>query len=86
MVDLWAGDSGRGPWTRDTRSVLFSVSKGVTTVCLLMAAEEGHLVLHAPVADYWPEFAANGKSAVTVRQILAHQAGLIAPRDAPHRR
>ena len=79
VVDLWAGDSGRGPWTRDTRSVLFSVSKGVTTVCLLMAAEEGHLVLDAPVADYWPEFAANGKSAVTVRQILAHQAGLIAP-------
>jgi len=81
VLDLWAGSSERGSFTRDTRSVLFSVSKGITTICLLMAAEEGHLALDAPVAQYWPEFAANGKSSVTVRQLLAHQAGLIAPEE-----
>ncbi len=79
VVDLWAGTTARGPWTRDTTSVLFSVSKGVLTVLLLMAVERGQLDLDAPVATYWPEFAAAGKHAVTVRQVLAHQAGLIAP-------
>ena len=61
--------------------MLFSVSKGVTTICLLMAAEAGQLELDYPVAHYWPEFAANGKDAITVRQVLAHQAGLIAPTE-----
>ncbi|BCW05690.1 serine hydrolase domain-containing protein [Arthrobacter sp. NtRootA1] len=81
VLDLWAGSSERGPFTRDTRSVLFSVSKGITTICLLMAVEEGHLTLDAPVAQYWPEFAVHGKDTVTVRQLLAHQAGLIAPEE-----
>lgn len=79
VVDIWAGRTGRGLWTPDTRTVVFSVSKGVTTVCLLMAAEEGLLELDAPVAAYWPEFAAQGKGSTTVRQLLAHQAGLVAP-------
>jgi CubicO group peptidase (beta-lactamase class C family) len=79
VVDLWAGASERGPWTRGTRSVMFSVSKGITTVLVLMAAERGDLDLDAPVASYWPEFAAAGKQTVTVRQVLAHQAGLVAP-------
>ena len=76
VVDLWAGDTGSGPWARDTRSIVFSVSKGITTICLLMAAERGLLELDAPVAQYWPEFGAFGKEAVTVRQVLAHRAGL----------
>ena len=81
VVDVWAGESNRGPWTQSTRSVVFSVSKGITTICLLMAAEDGLLSLDAPVTDYWPEFAANGKRNTTVRQLLAHRAGLIAPAE-----
>lgn len=79
VVDLWAGKTDRGPWTPETRSCVFSVSKGVTTICLLMAAERGLVELDAPVTTYWPEFGARGKHATTVRHLLAHQAGLIAP-------
>ena len=82
VVDLWRGSSGRGPFSRDTRSVMFSVSKGITAICLLMASEEGLLELDAPVAQYWPEFGGQGKDRLTVRQLLAHRAGLIAP-DEP---
>ncbi|PKV95508.1 MULTISPECIES: serine hydrolase [Amycolatopsis] len=79
VVDLSAGETDRGRWTPDTRSVVFSVSKGVTTVCVLMAVERGLIELDAAVAKYWPEFADNGKETTTVRQLLAHQAGLVAP-------
>lgn len=79
VVDIWAGTTGQAPWTRDTKSVVFSASKGILTVLLLMAADLGRLELDAPVAAYWPEFAAAGKESITVRQVLAHQAGLIAP-------
>jgi CubicO group peptidase (beta-lactamase class C family) len=81
VVDVWAGESDRGPWARDTRSVVFSVSKGITTICLLMALEDGLLQLDAPVVDYWPEFAANGKAGTTVRHLLAHRAGLLGPAE-----
>ncbi|MBE4741920.1 MULTISPECIES: serine hydrolase domain-containing protein [Streptomyces] len=79
VVDIWAGQTARGAWTPDARTVVFSVSKGVTTVCVLMAAERGLIDLDAPVAKYWPEFAENGKDATTVRHLLAHRAGLVAP-------
>ncbi|XAZ30125.1 serine hydrolase domain-containing protein [Paenarthrobacter ureafaciens] len=80
MVDLFAGDARPNkPWTRGTRSVVFSVSKGITAVCLLMAAERGHLDLDLPVATYWPDFGVHGKNRVTVRQLLAHRAGLVYP-------
>lgn len=79
VVDLWAGTTAEGAWTPDARSVVFSVSKGLTTICLLMAVEAGHLELDAPATDAWPEFAAHGKQRTTLRQILAHQAGLPAP-------
>jgi CubicO group peptidase (beta-lactamase class C family) len=79
VVDIWAGRTARGAWTRGARTGVFSVSKGVTTVCLLMAAERGLVDLDAPVAKYWPEFAENGKEATTVRHLLAHRAGLVAP-------
>ncbi|SRR6266536_1513943 len=82
VVDIWAGSTARGPWTRNTRSVLFSVSKGVTAICLLMACEAGLIDLDAPVAAYWPKFGVNGKTGVTVRHVLAHRAGLPAP-DVP---
>ncbi|MEV6381903.1 serine hydrolase domain-containing protein [Streptomyces sp. NPDC051773] len=79
VVDIWAGQAARGAWTPEARTVVFSVSKGVTTVCLLMAAERGLIDLDAPVAKYWPEFAENGKETTTVRHLLAHRAGLAAP-------
>ena len=79
VVDIWAGAGSKGPWTAQTRSIVFSVSKGITTICLLMAAEQGLLRLDAPVACYWPEFGMHGKDALTVRQMLAHRAGLVAP-------
>ena len=80
VVDLLAGSTRPGKaWTRDTRSVVFSVSKGITAICLIMASERGYLDLDLPVAHYWPEFAAHGKDRITVRQLLAHRAGLVYP-------
>ena len=79
VVDIWAGMTDRGPWQPDTRSCLFSVSKGVTTICVLMAVERGAIDLDAPVVTYWPEYGDRGKGTTTVRQLLAHQAGLPAP-------
>ena len=67
---------GERPWTRSTRAVTFSVTKATTTLCLLHAAGRGLLDLDAPVSTVWPEFAAHGKDRVTVRQTLAHRAGL----------
>lgn len=76
VVDLWVGIGPDADWSPRARSCVFSVSKGITTVCLLMAVERGLLELDAPVAAYWPEFAAAGKADITVRQILSHRAGL----------
>lgn len=56
-----------------------SVSKGITAICLIMASERQYLDLDLPVAQYWPEFAAHGKDRITVRQLLAHRAGLVYP-------
>jgi CubicO group peptidase (beta-lactamase class C family) len=80
VVDLWGGvadpDTGR-PWTRDTLQLVYSATKGATTTAAHMLAERGALDLDAPVAKYWPEFAANGKADIPVRWLLSHQAGLI---------
>jgi CubicO group peptidase (beta-lactamase class C family) len=79
VVDLWGGTadprSGRA-WISDTLVPVFSSTKGVTAVCVNHAIERGLIDPDARVAQYWPEFAANGKDAVTVRQLLSHQAGL----------
>lgn len=83
VVDLWAGHADaarRTPWRRDTLVNVFSVSKALSTVCALRAVERGLLALDAPVARCWPEFAAAGKGEVTLRQVLAHRAGLPAIR------
>ncbi|MCX5422506.1 serine hydrolase domain-containing protein [Streptomyces sp. NBC_00078] len=81
VVDLWGGiadpETGR-PWTRDTLQLVYSATKGATTTAAHMLAERGALDLDAPVAKYWPEFAANGKADIPVRWLLSHQAGLIA--------
>ena len=64
------------PWARDTIVLVYSMTKGVSAVCANLLIERGGLDPDAPVAKYWPEFAANGKAAITVRSILSHQAGL----------
>ena len=79
VVDLWGGvaDTTTGrPWNRDTIVPVFSSTKGVTAVCANLVIERGLLDPDTTVATYWPEFAANGKEAITVRQVLSHQAGL----------
>jgi CubicO group peptidase (beta-lactamase class C family) len=84
VIDLWAGTcdkDGSEAWHSDTLVNLFSCTKTFTAVTVLQLAAEGKLSLDAPVARYWPEFAANGKAAITVRQLLSHRAGLPALRD-----
>ena len=79
VVDLWGGvaDTTTGrPWQSDTVVPVFSSSKGVTAIGANLLIERGQLDPDATVATYWPEFAANGKDAITVRQTLSHQAGL----------
>lgn len=80
VVDLWGGladRDGGSRWERDTLTTVFSATKGVVALALLMLAERGELDYDAPVADWWPEFAASGKADVTVRTLLNHRAGLI---------
>jgi CubicO group peptidase (beta-lactamase class C family) len=83
VVDLWAGWVDRDrtrAWQRDTLVNVFSVGKAMAALSLLMLVERGQIDLDAPVARYWPEFGACGKSAVTVRVLLSHRAGLPAVR------
>lgn len=79
VVDLWGGiadtQTGR-PWDANTMAVVFSSTKGVAAICMHMLADRGLLDFDAPVAAYWPEFAANGKEAITVAMALSHQAGV----------
>ena len=84
VVDLWGGSTGRADgtdWGADTTAVAWSCTKGATALCANMLADRGELDLDAPVARYWPEFAANGKTSVTGRMLLNHQAGLPAWRE-----
>jgi len=79
VVDIWGGfaDEARTePWQRDTITNVWSTTKTMTFLCALMLADRGELDFHAPVARYWPEFAAGGKGAIEVRQLMAHTAGL----------
>lgn len=79
VLDIWAGEARPGmPWTRDTAPIVYSASKGVTATVIHRLADRGLLAYDAPVARYWPEFAANGKESVTVRDVLAHKSGLAA--------
>jgi CubicO group peptidase (beta-lactamase class C family) len=79
VVDVWGGfaDAERCvPWERDTIVNVHSVTKTMTALCALVLADRGELDLDAPVARYWPEFAAAGKEGVLVRHLLSHTAGL----------
>ncbi|MFF7091140.1 serine hydrolase domain-containing protein [Streptomyces rubradiris] len=86
VVDLWGGwaDPARTrPWERDTVVNVWSTTKGVVALCAHLLADRGLLDLDAPVAAYWPEFAAEGKEKVLVRHLLSHRAGLPGLRE-PH--
>ena len=85
VVDLWGGHADiaqTNSWQRDTLVNFFSVSKALCAICAGQLAERRLLDLDAPVAKYWPEFAQNGKSAITVRVLLSHRAGLPAIAEA----
>ena len=80
VVDLTGGvfEPGRDrPYDDSTLQIVFSTTKGITAIAVAMCAERGWIDYDAPVAQYWPEFAGHGKGAVTVAQLLSHQAGLI---------
>ncbi len=79
VVDLWGGyaDEGRTrPWERDTIVNVYSTTKTMTALTALLVADRGELDFDAPVARYWPEFAANGKADVKVSHLMSHSAGL----------
>jgi len=79
VVDVWTGWSdrrGETLWTADTGAMVFSASKGVAATVLHRLVDRGLLSYDAPIAQYWPEFGANGKSEITVRDMLRHRAGL----------
>ena len=79
IVDIWGGVADRQHdrlWSEETMALVFSSTKGVTAICANLLAQRGLLDLDAPVASYWPEFAAEGKGGVTVRWALSHRAGV----------
>ena len=81
VVDLWGGIRNKAtgePWEQDTMVVVHSATKGLAAMTLAMAHSRGWLDYEERVAKYWPEFAQQGKERTTVRQLLAHQAGLFA--------
>jgi CubicO group peptidase (beta-lactamase class C family) len=78
-VDIWAGVADRRTgrhWAEDTLQLVYSTTKGAAAICVARLVEAGQISYDEPVATYWPEFAANGKETVTVRQVMSHQAGL----------
>ena len=83
VVDLWGGVADREgtPWEAETATVVHSCTKGATALCAHLLADRGALDLDAPVGDYWPEFATNGKENATVAMMLNHSVGVPAIRE-----
>jgi CubicO group peptidase (beta-lactamase class C family) len=78
-VDVWGGfadKATRRPWTRDTLQVVFSGTKGLVALCLAILIDRDELDVESPVANYWPEFAANGKDKIRVRAVASHTSGI----------
>lgn len=81
VVDLWGGIRNKAtgePWDRDTMVIVYSATKGLAAMALALAHSRGWLDYEERICTYWPEFAQQGKEQITVRQLLAHQAGLFA--------
>jgi CubicO group peptidase (beta-lactamase class C family) len=79
VVDIWGGSAEieqQRAWEQDTLVCVFSTTKGVAAVCANQLIELGRLDPEAPIAEYWPEFAANGKASIPVKWALSHRAGL----------
>jgi CubicO group peptidase (beta-lactamase class C family) len=79
VVDLWGGfrDAARTtPWDEHTITNVWSTTKTVTSLAALILADRGELDVYAPVAKYWPEFAANGKQDIAVRHLMSHTSGV----------
>jgi CubicO group peptidase (beta-lactamase class C family) len=90
VVDIWGGwtdETRTTPWAKDTIVNVWSTTKTMTALCALILADAGEIDFDAPVASYWPEFAAGGKDDVRVRHLMSHTAGLsgwaepVAPED-----
>ena len=79
IIDIWAGNADAAqtlPWEENTIVNVYSTTKVMTAICALMLVDRGLLDLDAPVADYWPEFAQNGKERILVRYLFSHSSGL----------
>jgi len=79
VVDLWGGYKNsitKEPWEENTKVIVFSTTKGLAAMTLAIAHSRGWLDYNKKVSDYWPEFAQHGKEDITVKQLLAHEAGL----------
>lgn len=79
VVDLWGGWKDRehsGTWDEDTIVNVFSGTKTIASLAVLILVERGQVELDAPVSKYWPEFAANGKDKATVRHLISHTVGI----------
>ena len=82
VVDLWGGwrDARKQlPWNEDTLIIVFSTTKGMSALSFALLHSQKLFHYDDKVAKYWPEFAQKGKGDITIRQLLAHQAGLCAP-------
>jgi CubicO group peptidase (beta-lactamase class C family) len=82
LVDLWAGETGQpdgAPWQRDTLQLIYSGSKGLVAICILILVERGQIDLETSVSRYWPAF---GKPEILVRNVVSHTARLPGFRDA----
>jgi CubicO group peptidase (beta-lactamase class C family) len=85
VVDVWTGRAdraGKVPWTADTAPMVFSATKGLASTVIHRLADRGLIDYEAPVAEYWPEFGAKGKSELSVRTVMKHEAGLSGLRGA----
>ena len=81
VLDLWGGLRNKSTgerWQEDTMVLIWSATKGLAAMTLALAHSRGWLDYEERVCAYWPEFAQQGKEKITVRQLLAHQAGLFA--------
>jgi CubicO group peptidase (beta-lactamase class C family) len=79
VVDVWTGYADRRGteyWTADTGAMVWSVTKGLASTVIHRLADRGLIDYDAPVAEYWPEFGANGKAEISVRDAMRHRAGL----------
>ena len=80
VVDLWGGhkdEDRQNPWTEETIVLMNSVAKSMCALAVHALSDQGKLNINAPVAEYWPEFAQNGKSHILVRHVLGHECGAI---------